>query len=110
MDNVTREFQKISSEILYNKAEKAKQLVEESGAQLSLAARIELSLTGWKGYDGIKIPRDYNNENSWDIQRTLLAMDTLDWKIGPIIASYYERELAIREHIQNLKGIKAWYN
>jgi hypothetical protein len=70
---------------------------------ISLDKQIEYNLVGLKGYDGMNVPRITINESIWDIQRTLLNMDTVDWKISPMMSSFYEKEIARLERAVRLQ-------
>jgi len=76
---------------------------------IPLNQQVQYNLVGLKGYDGVNIPRITINESVWDIQKALLAMDTLDWKISPMVSAFYEAELAGLERSNKPADIKSWY-
>lgn len=60
---------------------------------LPLSMQIEYNLTGWKGYEGIELPRERFIENPIELKRKLLMMDRMDGKIDPETAMAYDAQL-----------------
>jgi len=82
----------------YELNNKIRNIIKHSGtSQIPLEIQIEYNLTNGRGYDGIKLPRDKNNETEENYERVLLAMDRLEGKIKPIKAQFKDENLRLKE-------------
>ena len=121
--DLTDKFNEVNSEVKFKVREIMMELARSCGSEIGLSAdqvlknmnrymklplamQIEYNLTGWKGYEGIIIPREGFHEDSIDLKRKLLAMDMLDGKIDMDTGAAYDAQLLrIKSSYNNLKDI-----